>query len=219
MLEQRGAPSLRDTRGPGWEQFQDLLGQIGGGAYTCAADGRLTWFNPTAVELWGRVPNLDDPDARYCGSARLYAPDGAPIAHGQCWMALALRDLRPYLGEEILIERPDGGRRHALAFASPVRDEAGGLLGGINVLFDVTGQKEVEQRLQAAEHRRGQFLVGVARELRAQLAPLRATAQVLSALPASVGALGAVDVIDRQVRSLTRLVDRLLDYEIESERA
>jgi two-component system sensor kinase FixL len=34
-------------------------------AYTCDAAGLVTYFNPRAVELWGREPKLNDPLDRY----------------------------------------------------------------------------------------------------------------------------------------------------------
>jgi hypothetical protein len=45
-----------------------------------------------------------------CGSFKLFATGGSPIAHDQCWMALALKMEREYNGHEIVIERPDGQR-------------------------------------------------------------------------------------------------------------
>ncbi|HKH76400.1 MAG TPA: hypothetical protein VKA51_05515, partial [Rubrobacteraceae bacterium] len=54
----------------------------------------------------------------------IFWPDGSPIAHDQCWMALALRMDDGYDGHEIVIERPDGQRRTALAHANPIHDES-----------------------------------------------------------------------------------------------
>src|SRR2546430_890670 len=111
-------------------EFRRLLDHLPAGAYTCDAEGLITYYNPRAVELWGRAPMLNDPVDRFCGSFKLFsASDGAPIRHDQCWMALALRDGRGYNGHEILVERPDGTRLTALAHANPIRDEGGRLVG------------------------------------------------------------------------------------------
>src|SRR5437660_12842173 len=88
-------------------QFRQLLETLPAGAYTCDAEGLITYFNRRAVELWGREPKLNDPADRFCGSFKLFATDGTPITHDRCWMALALRDAREYVGQEIVIERPD----------------------------------------------------------------------------------------------------------------
>lgn len=42
-----------------------LLAKMPAGAYTCDADGLITFFNERAVEIWGREPRLNDPADRY----------------------------------------------------------------------------------------------------------------------------------------------------------
>jgi PAS domain-containing protein len=91
-------------------QVWRLLENLPAGAYICDADGLITYFNQHAVRLWGRAPQLHNPVDRFCGSFKLLLPDGSPIAHDQCWMALALKLGQAYNGHEIMIERPDGQR-------------------------------------------------------------------------------------------------------------
>jgi len=105
-------------------ELHHLLAQVPA-AYTCDAEGLITFFNERAVQLWGREPALNDPVDRFCGSFRLFAPDGSPIPHRECWMALALRDATAYNEQEIVIERPDGSRCTVLAYANPFPDEWG----------------------------------------------------------------------------------------------
>jgi signal transduction histidine kinase len=138
-------------------QFRRLLGKLPAGAYTCDREGLITYFNQHAAQLWGRAPKLNDPTDRFCGSFKLYSPDGSPIAHDQCWMALALKMDKEYNRREIVIERPDGQRLSALAHASPIHDESGNLLGAVNVLVDITDRKRAEEALREireAERRR-----------------------------------------------------------------
>jgi PAS domain-containing protein len=47
--------------GIGFTQYRQLLDKLPAGAYLCAADGRITYYNQRAVELWGREPKLRDP--------------------------------------------------------------------------------------------------------------------------------------------------------------
>ncbi|CAN5221803.1 hypothetical protein BH11PSE14_BH11PSE14_14280 [soil metagenome] len=71
-----------------------------------------------------------------------------------------------------------------------------------------------ESREQAERERKRQedFLATLAHELRNPLAPLRSAADILVHLPPGDPSIGIVaEVIDRQVRHLTRLVDDLLD--------
>ena len=57
-----------------------------------------------------------------------------------------------YNGHAIVIERPDGQRLTALAYANPMHDETGTLLGAVNVLVDITERKQAEAQLQASLH-------------------------------------------------------------------
>ena len=87
------------------------------------------------------------PVDRFCGSFKLFALDGTPIPHDQCWMAEALTERWPVIGRQIVIERPDGTRRVVLAHASPLFDTAGNLEGAVNVLTDITELKQAKQAL------------------------------------------------------------------------
>jgi signal transduction histidine kinase len=134
-------------------QFRRLLEKLPAGAYTCDPDGLITYFNPQAVELWGRTPKLNHPDDRFCGSFKLFSTDGVPIEHQKCWMALALAGRTEYNGHEIVIERPDGQRVTALAHANPFLDDSGNLLGAVNVLVDISARKRAEEILRESHDR------------------------------------------------------------------
>ena len=193
-------------------RFRGLLEKLPAGAYTCDPTGLITYFNQHAVQLWGRTPKLNDPTDRFCGSFKLYALDGSPISHDQCWMALALKDCLEYNGHEIIIERPDGQRLTALAHANPIHDESGKLIGAVNVLVDISDRKRAEDSLKEADRSKNEFLATLAHELRNPLAPIRAAVRILE-LKANMtpDTQSALDVIDRQTRQMTRLIDDLLD--------
>jgi hypothetical protein len=42
-----------------------MIEKLPAAAYTCDAEGLITYFNQRAVELWGREPKLNDPVDRY----------------------------------------------------------------------------------------------------------------------------------------------------------
>ena len=193
-------------------EFYHLLETLPAGAYTCDLDGRITYFNAQALELWGRAPRLNDPVDRFCGSFKLFAPDGTAIPHDDCWMARALRTEQEFNGHEIVIERPDGQRRSVLAYANPIRDESGRVVGGVNVLVDVTDRRQAENAVRTADRSRTEFLAILAHELRNPLAPIRNAVQILNrecALAAE--SQWALSAIDRQVRQMARLIDDLVD--------
>lgn len=108
--------------------------------YLCTADGVITAYNEAAVQLWGRAPQ---PGAeKWCGSHRLLALDGTEMPRDSCALAKSLRTGVQVDGEEVIIERPDGSRRYVTAHPRLLFDTKEELLGGVNILMDVTGHRE-----------------------------------------------------------------------------
>lgn len=206
-LSESGFPLPGDERA-----FCSLLDVLPAAAYLCDAEGLITYFNAPAARIWGREPRLLDPADRYCGSFRLFYPDGRSMRHDECWMALALREGKGYNGHEVVIECQDGRRVTALAHANPLRDEAGRLTGALNVLVDITDQKAAEVELRDAVRRRTDFLATLSHELRNPLAPIQNALEILRHERTSPEAAErALASIDRQFSQLTRLVGELLD--------
>jgi signal transduction histidine kinase/CheY-like chemotaxis protein len=192
--------------------FRRLVEKLPAGAYTCDAEGLITYFNQRAAEMWGRVPALNDPVDRFCGSFKLFSAEGEPIRHDQCWMALALRDKKEYDGREIVVERPDGTRATVLAHANPVLDEVGNLVGAVNVLVDITGQKRTEYLLREADRHKNEFLATLAHELRNPLAPINNALHVIRRSGDDKPTVHeARAMMERQVAHMVRLIDDLLD--------
>ena len=117
--------------------------------YTTDEAGRITFYNEAAAELWGCRPVLGQD--YWCGSWRLYLPDGTPLPHDQCPMAIALKENRPIRGCEAIAERPDGTRIPFIPYPTPLRDAEGRLIGAINMLMDITDRKRSEQALRQRE--------------------------------------------------------------------
>ncbi len=128
---------------------QELLQALPVAVYTTDADGRITSFNDAAADLWGCRPELGK--SEYCGSYRLYWTDGTLLPHDQCPMAMTLRQKRPIRGMEALAERPDGTRVPLIPYPTPLFDEAGALIGAVNIVVDISERKRAEEAL--AKHR------------------------------------------------------------------
>jgi PAS domain S-box-containing protein len=124
----------------------DLYDALPASVYTVDAEGRITSYNRAAVDLWGREPELNSD--QWCGSWRLFHPDGRPLPHDECPMAIALKEGRPVRGAEAIAERPDGTRVHFEPYPTPVRDKGGRVVGAINVLVDITERKAYERHLK-----------------------------------------------------------------------
>ena len=196
-------------------RFRRLLEKLPAAAYTCDAQGLITYYNERAVELWGRAPTLNDPVDRFCGSFKLFSPDGAPMLHAECWVALALRNDRRYEGSEILIERPDGERRVALAHANPIHDDDGRLVGAVNVLVDISDRKRAEDAVNDANRAKSEFLAAMSHELRTPLNAIAGYVQLLELEvhgPLAPEQHAALERVQRSQRYLLSLINDILNF-------
>jgi two-component system, chemotaxis family, CheB/CheR fusion protein len=129
------------TRGDPY--FRDVLEALPAAIYTTDAAGRITYYNQAAALLWGQRPELGE--SEWCGSWKLYWPDGRPLPHDQCPMALAIKEGRPNRGMEAVAERPDGIKIPFIPYPTPLYDSSGTLVGGVNMLVDITDRKRAEE--------------------------------------------------------------------------
>jgi PAS domain S-box-containing protein len=129
------------------ERYRTLfeLGPVA--VYSCDASGVIQNFNRRAAELWDREPALGDTDERFCGSFKLFRPDGSFMPHEQCPMAEVLSGkISEARDAEVLIERPDGSRVTVVVNIRPLKNQRGEVTGAINCFYDITERKEGEQR-------------------------------------------------------------------------
>ena len=126
--------------------FHTLLDALPAAIYTTDAVGRITYYNEAAAELWGQRPALGTRE--WCGSWKLFWPDGTPMAREECPMAIALRENRKVRGMEAMAERPDGTCVPFIACPTPLHDEAGRLTGAVNMLVDISERKRAEEHQQ-----------------------------------------------------------------------
>ena len=91
--------------------------------------------------------------------------------------------------------------------------ESDGTMSGIFVQgSDVTERYRAEEELRRSSQRKDEFLATLAHELRNPLAPITAAAQLLKLTqPDDERVRKAAEVIDRQARHMTALVDDLMD--------
>lgn len=127
-----------------------LLDALPAAIYTTDSEGRLTFCNAAAQELAGCAPPAgnsgDDVDWR------LYHPDGRPLRQEDCPMTITLRQGEPVHGIELLAERPDGSRVSVQPYPALLRNAAGMVVGGVNMLVDISARKQAEHRLQLLIH-------------------------------------------------------------------
>jgi PAS domain S-box-containing protein len=142
-----------ETRPNTWDDVNGLsreaIEALPAAVYMTDAEGRLTFYNEAAAALWGCRPELGD--SKFCGSRKLYRPDGTPLPHDQCAMAMALRQKRPMRGVEAVAERPDGSRIAFIPYPTPLFDATGRLTGAVNMLVELSERKRDEEALAERE--------------------------------------------------------------------
>jgi PAS domain S-box-containing protein len=120
-----------------------ILNLIPAAIYQCDGAGRISMFNEAAAQLWGRRPEIGTD--LWCGSWKIYYPDGRPMPLRECPMAIAIREGRGVKGFEIVVERPDGTRRTVLPFPEPILDGNGAVIGALNTLLDLTEYRDAKR--------------------------------------------------------------------------
>ena len=181
-----------------FEQARELLEALPAAVYATDSAGRITYYNQAAVDLWGRRPALGDD--QWCGSWRLYWPDGRPMAHDECPMAVALREERPIRGAEAVAERPDGTRVPFIPYPTLLRDSAGTVVGAVNMLVDITERKAAETALCEREAR----LALLAREVDHRAKNILATVQAIARRTQADSVPAYVEVLSGRILALSR---------------
>jgi PAS domain S-box-containing protein len=147
-------------------RFRGLLEALPVAVYTTDPSGRITYFNEAAADFWGQRPQLGM--SEWCGSWKLFWPDGSPLAHTDCPMAMALKENRPIRGMEAVAERPDGTRVPFIPYPTPLYDQAGRMVGAVNMLVDISDRKhaEAEQAMLVREvHHRVRNTLAIAQAI------------------------------------------------------
>jgi two-component sensor histidine kinase len=199
------------------ERFRTLF-QLGPVAvYSCDAKGVILEFNRRSAELWGRTPALGETDERFCGSFKLFRPDGSFMPHAQCPMAeVVAGKVAAVHDAEVLIERPDGSRVPVIVNILPLKSEHGKITGAINCFYDITERKDAEQRQQILMNElahRGMNLLAVVQSIASiSLTGTRSLAEArevltrrIQALARSQSVFGAESLVGLPLNEILRL--------------
>lgn len=135
---------------------------------------------------------------------------------GKCEYELEVAERDGRFEDEGWRVRKDGTQFWANVIITAVRDDAGHLLGFAKVTRDLTERKRAEEahaaRL-AAEHAnrlKDEFLAILGHELRNPLAPIVTALQLIRLQDRNL-ASHELEIVERQVRHMMRLIDDLLD--------
>ena len=137
------------------EEHYRILFDLGPVAiYSCDSSGVIEDFNRRAAQLWGRTPARGDTDERFCGSYKLFRPDGSFLPHEQCPMAdVVSGKVSAVHDTEVFIERPDGSGVTVIVNILPLTNERGEITGAVNCFYDISDRKQAEKALLEAGNR------------------------------------------------------------------
>ncbi|MBV8307608.1 MAG: response regulator, partial [Gammaproteobacteria bacterium] len=198
---QAAEQALRDS-----ERLYRAIGEtINYGVWVCSAAGRNSYASESFLSLVGLTL------AEYCD------PDWMQILHPEdragvlaAWRECVRTGNNYY--HEHRIRAADGTYRPILAHGLPIRNDEGAVERWAGIHLDVSRLKQTEQALREADRRKDEFLATLAHELRNPLAPIRNAVFILNSRNAtSAHAQRARELIERQVRHMSLLLDDLLD--------
>jgi two-component system CheB/CheR fusion protein len=116
------------------------------------------------------------------------------------------------LANHTVLIRRDGTETPIEDSAAPIRDSAGAIDGVVLVFRDASLQRSIQMALREADRKKDEFIAVLAHELRNPLAPILQAAQLLQSPGATPEQLRwGQRVIDRQAKTMGRLLDDLLD--------
>lgn len=186
------------------ERFTRFMASLPGLAWIKDLEGRYVYVNDAAARAFGcsRETLLGRTDAA------LFPPATADRFMENDRLAAASP-----AGVQVVEELMQGGEiRSSLVSKFSIAGRVGhpNLVGGIAI--DITDRMRAEQALREADRRKDEFLATLAHELRNPLAPIRYAVQLFKEkAPQDADAQWSLDVIDRQVQQMVRLLEDLLD--------
>jgi len=130
--------------------------------------------------------------------------------------AEALRPLLAGVVESVEMQRrfrhKEGHYIWTHAISSLIRDREGKPASVVSVVQDVTERKRAEESLHEADRRKDEFLATLAHELRNPLAPICNSLHILRLAEGDAAShQDVVEMMERQVQHMVRLVDDLLE--------
>ena len=176
------------------------------------AQGVVIGWLGAAEEIFGHSPQ----EAIGKPASLIFTPEDRDRGFDQYELALARQDSRSEDDRWHL--RKDGTRIWVTGSIEAIKDESGHLLGYVKVVRDKTDLRthidalgNQVDALKKAQERTHLFLSTLGHELRNPLAPVQTASHIIRKLSNDPRVGKAAEVVERQVRVLSRLADDLMD--------
>jgi PAS domain S-box-containing protein len=177
------------------------------GVYDLDISNDALWWSPQTYALFGVHPDHFTP-TRASVEALV---DPADLDAFVQLRTQAIATGRPF-AYEFRIRRADGTTPWLGLRGQAAYDVQGRPVRSYGIIMDITERRRVEQILRETDQAKDRFIATLAHELRNPLAPIRNAVDVLRRNDVvDPKTAWCHDVIDRQTRQMTRLLDDLLD--------
>jgi len=187
------------------QKFRSIANVIPQMVWSSNVEGTEYYVN----ERWHEYTGIRNIDLAWRGWRQVIHPDDLPALLARWKTSFA--DNSPFEAEHRLAHH-GGGYRWVLNRALPTFDETGHATHWVGTMTDIHEQRAGTDELRAASRRKDEFLAMLAHELRNPLAPISNAAQLLTMAGSNEARVRqSSEVIIRQVRHMTALVDDLLD--------
>ncbi len=187
------------------ERYRSLVEAAGGIVYGCDPEAR--WIVRNAA--WEAFTGMTFEEYQGYGWAKAIHPDDRERI--QASVANAIATKTTWEAEGRLWHAPSKTYRHQEARSVPILNADGSIREWIGTAIDIHARKSAEEALADTDRRKDEFLAVLAHELRNPLAPIASALQILRMPQAESSRGGALDVMERQVHHLVRLVDDLME--------
>ncbi|MBC7845329.1 MAG: PAS domain S-box protein [Flavobacterium sp.] len=138
------------------KMYEELIQNLPLATYSCDADGKIVIYNKAAVALWGREPEIGKD--LWCGAFNAFNLKNNRIEFNSYRMIGALKEGKQVIGEELIIERPNGEKRNVMPYPVAFVNPLGEITGAVNVLTDITEIKIAEKALKESEKKYRQIV-------------------------------------------------------------
>lgn len=177
-------------------RFRALVQSSPVAIYELDAVGRATFVSESGWAILGD-PRGPDIATRWLSAIH---PDDLPAVQ-DAWTRAAAAGTT--FSHEYRVERPDGEHGHVVSSAVPVPGDDGRPCGFVGTLHDITDIRRLERV-------KDEFIAAASHELRTPLAAARMFTELLQQDGLTPDQTAHVEVIDRNIKRLVRLVDDLL---------
>jgi PAS domain S-box-containing protein len=206
LIEEQAARSEAEAARDRLQQVIDVLPE---GIILVDVHGQVFLSNAAADEIAGR--DLAATSEALFGDFGLLHLDGTPYESAELPLARIIQQGEVVRGEQLLLPNTTTERQiPVLVNGAPLRDQNGGLHGGVAVFQDISPIKELERQKDA-------FLAAASHDLKNPLTAIKARAQILQRQAVrlkgaeSQRVVDGLRAIDGTATRLTAMINELLD--------